>query len=146
MKISNNLTIQEVVHPETYAKYGSASQWFIDYRLPLIFEEMRKDLGPLFANTWSLSKPDIFGQVYRDRGYRRPESTTGAKESQHRSGRALDVSSVKYNASELRQYVRDNFKKLNALGLTTIEKDTPGWLHFDLRWTGFNYLFEVPFQ
>jgi hypothetical protein len=47
---------------------------------------------------------------------------------------------------EFRNLIRNNFEELNKLGLTTIEMATPTWLHIDLRFTGIDYLYEVPYR
>lgn len=145
MNISPNLTIEEVVPPETYQKYGQNSIWFIDRRIINVFEIIRKDLGPLIVNTWSLPEPKILGEILTYCGYRPPGCTTGAPESDHKARMALDLHSLKWKAEEMREYVRKNFVKLNEAGLTTIELGTATWLHISSRWTGLDKLLEVPF-
>lgn len=146
MKVSPNFDLEELVPPETYQKYGSSSIWFIDKKIIEVLEIMRKDLGPIYVNTWSLPNPKLLGQIFNYSGYRPPECKEGASASQHRFGRAADIKSLSHSSDEIRGYIKGKFKVLNASGLTTIEKDTQGWVHFDCRWSGNSELFEVPFQ
>lgn len=92
---------------------------------------------PIFINTWHQQ-----GQ-YKESGYRTPNATTGAKYSQHRFGRAGDLKISGIDYEEFRDVIRKHWADF---GVTTIEENTPSWLHVDIRNTGLDKLLEVPYQ
>lgn len=139
--LSNHFILKEFVPQEIYNVFGDNSRWFINPKIIAICEHLRVKLDrPITINNWHLS-----GQ-YNYSGYRPPDYTTGAKFSQHKLGQAADIKVTGMDAGIVRNYIRDNFKELNALGLTTIEKGTPSWCHLDCRWTNSDKLLEVPYQ
>ena len=86
------------------------------------------------------------GGPRNESGLRQFGTITGAGMSQHKFGRAADVIISGMSSEEVRKLIKNNFTELKALGLTTIEKDTPTWCHFDCRFTGQDELLEVAFQ
>jgi hypothetical protein len=141
MKISNHFDLREFVTPEAYTALGDKSLWLIDIRIVNIAEAIREGLGkPVIINNWHT------GGHYQESGLRNFNTGTGAKYSQHKYGRAIDMKIQDTEPETVRQYIRDNFLWLNGLGLTTIELETPSWIHVDCRNTGLSTLFEVPFQ
>ena len=129
--ISKNFVIQEFVPPEIFTKFGDNSIWFVDNRLVNVCQYIRTGTGkPLTINNWHT------GGTYRESGYRVPDSTTGAKYSQHKFGRGADLKS-ELTPGELYDFVKNNYRVLSSLGLTTCEniEHTPHWLHIDCRQT-----------
>lgn len=129
MKISENFCLQEFVPPEIYTKFGNSSIWFIDNRLINVVQYIRTATKkPLTINNWHK------GGTYKESGYRVPDSTTGAKYSQHKFGRAADLKS-ELTPQEIYLFIKDSWKVLSSLGLTTVEnvEATKTWLHIDLR-------------
>ena len=130
MQPSKYFSIQEFVPPTIFSMFGKKSWWFIDPTIVAIADALREDLGaPLVCNNWST------GGTFQNRGYRTPQSTVGARYSQHRLGNAIDLSSLGLTPAQLLQVIMRNKAKYIALGLTTIEDlaDTPTWLHLDCR-------------
>lgn len=139
MKVSDNFVIQEFVPPEIYSIYGSKSIWFIDPDMIAVAQKLRDDLGkPITINNWHT------GGQYKNSGFRMPDTLVGGKLSQHKFGRALDIKVKGMSAESVREYIRENYYLYDEV-ITTIEKDTPTWVHIDKRWTGLNGLLEVPY-
>lgn len=126
--ISKNFSIQEFVPKETYAKWGDKSIMFIDPRLVDVAQALRDKYGPLVIN----------GGQYNYSGYRPPTCSVGAKESQHRFGRAIDCKFKQMTVQEVYKDILDNENYWIKKGISTLENilKTPSWLHVDIRWTG----------
>lgn len=75
-------TIKELVNPELLKKIGEETAWkLFDERVLKAADEIRKIYGPCIIN----------GSGLTDCGLRDINSTTGAKYSAHKLGRALDI-------------------------------------------------------
>lgn len=137
---SKYFIIQEFVPRSIFERFGNDSTWFIDPNLVAFCDWLREFTAqPITINTWHRAG------VWDNCGFRPPSTTTGASLSQHRFGRAVDLHVANYAAEQIRNIIRLNFRELNEkFGITTIEKDTPSWVHVDTRWTGKNELLEVP--
>ena len=134
--ISANFKIQEFVPKEIYDVYGDRSIMFIDKRIIDIVQALRDISGrPIVINNWHTSSP---GNKYNESGYRKPDTKTGAKYSQHKFGRAADVKVSGMNPKDVVNLILKNEMYFVNLGLTTIEnvEHTPTWVHLDCRWTG----------
>ena len=130
MKLTANFTLQEFIDPDTYKKYGTSSIWFIDPRIVNLAQFIRERLGkPCTINNWTS------GGQYQLSGFRPPECTIGAKLSQHRFGRAIDLKVKDMTADEVREDIISNYDVYKKVGLTTIEDGAyaPTWCHIDIR-------------
>lgn len=137
-KISEHFLIPELVPPEIWNAWGEKSIWFIDRRIVNAAEKIRTYFNvPMFINTWH------WGGQYKERGFRSFGTTTGAQFSQHKFGRAIDFSFTNIKSDEVFEVIT---KKWADFGITTIEQGTRGWNHVDVRDTGLDHLFEVPFS
>ena len=75
-------TIKELVNPELLKKIGEETAWkMFDDRLLKAADQIREKYGAVVVNGTGLT----------DCGLRDPQSTTGAKYSMHKIGRALDL-------------------------------------------------------
>jgi hypothetical protein len=85
--------------------------------------------SPVTVNNWHR------GGKYTERGFRLPNTDTGASLSQHKFGRAFDCTIEGYTADEVRQIILDNEETFINAGLTTLESGeyAPTWVHSDLR-------------
>lgn len=136
--------IKELVNPTLLKKIGEKTAWALfDPELLKAADAIREKYGPMTINTKDLT----------DCGLRDPLSTTGAKYSMHKIGRALDghvvsvelaaakikdpVQRRKYKASEynrIRTELLAEPSKFGRLNFERASKDYPGgipWLHFD---------------
>lgn len=122
-----NFLIQEFVPPDIYAALGERAWELLDPRATLTAQQLHDKFGPLIINNWHK------GGAYRESGLRSLASTTGAKYSQHRYGRANDCKFKNATPHEVAEYVLKHASEFPYL--TTIENPdaTPTWFHFDVR-------------
>ncbi len=135
MKLTKNISLQEVVPKATFEKWGERAIYFIDKRIILASQSMIDRYGSCIMNNWAS------GGQFDGRGYRPPEETTGGKESQHRFGRAIDLDPVKITPQEMYADMMKNQELILSFGITTVEDIamTPTWIHIDNRpvvWDG----------
>lgn len=137
MKVSSNFNLKEFIDPYTYGKFGDSSIWFIDNRIITLAQFIRERLNkPCTINNWSN------GGQYQYSGFRPPQCTVGAKLSQHRFGRGIDIKVNGLTPDELREDIITNFDVYKKIGLTTIEDGefAPTWCHIDIRETNMEEL------
>lgn len=129
MKVAANFSLSEFVSPAIYKKWGVASLWFLDKRLFPLAQFIRDRHGSTTING------TLNGHTYTQSGFREPGSKTGAKLSQHRFGRALDLKFSDATIQEVYDDIVNNFDLYKKFGLTTVENInfTKTWLHIDLR-------------
>ena len=73
-----------------------------------------------------------WGGAHQYRGWRSGDCEIGAKYSQHKFGRALDLVPAEVTAEEIRQDIKLR-KRGNIFQYITCIEDGVGWLHFDTR-------------
>lgn len=140
MKISKNFWLYEFIPPDVYEHMGASSIWLIDMRIVQVCQLLRERFGkPITVNNWMNG-----GRRYLS-GYRPLRSNFGARYSQHKYGRAADIVVEGTEPEAVREDIRKNFARYREAGLSTIEKTTPGWVHLDVRHTGLDKPFEVPY-
>lgn len=142
LKLTKNFHMCEFMPKNIYEKFGKNCTWFLDPRVPLICQYLRDVLARrVTVNTWKFDNLKIYDQS----GFRQNDSPIGAVHSQHKFGRAADIKIDGMHPEDVRQFIRKEFKNLSVLGLSTIEKHTPTWVHFDVRDTGLDEIFEVEY-
>lgn len=116
---------KEFVPPEVYRSLGERSLLVMDYYVLKTADAIREWFNlPVIINDW------CFGGKLKYRGFRPCVCKVGAKYSQHRFGRAIDLTVRGLIAEEVRQEILchpDHFSHINA-----IEKDV-SWVHVDSR-------------
>lgn len=142
MKLTENFYLQEFVPPEIYSVFEGRSIWFIDMDLVKFIQYLRVYFGePITINNWHIKGK------FKNSGFRMPDCPEGSKLSQHKFKVAIDPKWKTIHPEEVRNYIRKNYSSIyQNYGITTIEQDTPTWVHVDKRFTGLNKLFEVPFK
>lgn len=137
MKLTDNISLQELVPKDVYLRYGDGAVRFIDQRLPAILERIRELCGgrAMTLNDW------YYGGRFNLRGFRPANCTTGAPKSQHKLGKAADFTIKGMTADQVRQVIRNNAVELMQMGLTRIEIGI-SWVHIDLKETGLSKLVE----
>lgn len=132
MKVSKNFELEEFINKNTFLQYGSGSLKFIDNRIISIAQFLRDNFGGLTINDWHK------GGHYNESGLRDFDTSTGAKFSQHKFGRAIDCKFSDYTVQQVYTKILANPKKFIDAGITTLEdiSATPTWLHVDCRTTG----------
>jgi len=132
MKVSKNFSVHELVDEGTYEKFGDASVWFLDDRTFPILQYFRERFGATTVNNWKS------GGSLNYRGFRPIHCAIGGTYSQHRFGRAFDITCKDATPDEIRYDIMKNESMYLDLGLTTIEDGefSKNWVHFDIRNTG----------
>lgn len=141
MKVSKDFELGEFIDPVTWMIRGQKSVELIDSRLIALVQFCRDYFNVrVTINNWHS------GGQYKESGLRAWLSKTGAAYSQHKYGRAADLKFDGLEPEYVRNEIRRNWPVFKAAGLTTIEKDTPTWVHIDVRYTGMETLLEVPYK
>ncbi len=144
MTLNENYTkyfkIEEFVPKNIFKHYSTNSIMFLDPRVINLAVAYREFFNkPVVINNWHS------GGTYQERGYRIPNSNTGARFSQHKFGRAFDCNIKGVDDQEAYNEIVKNFDYFKQFGLTTLEnyKFTQGWIHSDCRLTGIETLLVV---
>lgn len=138
-KVSKDFFLQEFLPPEIFEMSPVAGIWFLDPRIIIIAQTIRDRFGkPVTINNWA------DGGAYKNSGFRDPLSDIGAMFSQHKFGRAIDIKIEGMESEEIRKDILKNYYTVfRPLGLSTMEADTPTWVHVDCRHTNQDSLFIV---
>jgi hypothetical protein len=97
----------------------------MDYRILKTVDVIREFFGkPCTINNWHL------GGSRTNSGYRTPLTATGARWSQHRFGRAVDMLIKDVDAETARKEI---LKEKNHFPYVTVIEDKVSWLHVDCR-------------
>jgi hypothetical protein len=117
--------LNEVIPPAIIAERGERAWALMDDRILRGADWLRKIFGPATING------RFNGKVFTESGLRDPFTKTGAKWSQHKFGRALDLKFHKVTPKEVYEYIIRNPSEARANGITTVEDIafTPNWLH-----------------
>jgi hypothetical protein len=126
--------LEEVLPKDFYhaniRKYGQKLWGIIfDQKLLRAMDILRNQCGQMTVNDW------YWGGNNQYRGYRPFDCTIGAKLSQHRFGRAVDLIPKDISADEVRKNLY-NFPFEMAGSLVTAFEEGISWVHIDVR----NYL------
>jgi hypothetical protein len=136
MHIPKYFKAVELIDRHTYGHYsnvrGKSDNWMLgimfDERLLRLIDNIREQFGPMTINDWS------WGGVYHFSGWRSPGCDTGAKLSQHRFGRAVDMKPINgtISAKEIRADIINwqHLPEWKDIGGFEMDKS---WLHVDVR-------------
>ena len=121
--------LNEVVHPGAIQARGEKAWELMDERILRGADWLRELFGACTING------KFNGKGFTESGLRDPFTATGAKFSQHKFGRALDLKFHKVSVKEVYEYIIRNPSEARANGITTVEDIayTPTWLHIDCR-------------
>ena len=135
-EVKQYFDIRELVSPVVFNKYGQSAWRFIDPRLLAVLLVLRRDiLGvPLVCNNWKS------GGTFQQRGLRenlceisKGKTMAGTLYvSAHTLGMAVDLSSGKMSADQMRKAINDNAEKLPYNVRIESAKGAPTWLHIDV--------------
>ena len=127
--------LQELVPKAQFNALDRHILWgLIDPRILQAADALRDRYGSMLCNTW------VFGGETHYRGWR-PQCSPGARYSQHRFGRALDLIPKHVEVDEIREDLRRFRKGIDSLDgrnhITRVE-NVVGWLHIDCSnvWPG----------
>ena len=123
-------TLQELVPQDLFESTKPADRdmlWFLfDERILITNDGIRRRFGPMMANNWHK------GGDKQLRGWRPGDTKTGAKLSQHKFGRAVDLAPLKTTADEIREDILKNPGREEYRFITCMETGI-SWLHNDCR-------------
>ena len=128
MFIPDNLELYEIVPKSVYDMYpihGEKMWMMFDDRLLRTYDMLRKKYGPAYLNNW------YWGGLRQERGYRLLNTTTGSPFSQHKFGRAFDMTFRDYSADEVRKDILASPYSVTFQYIACVEMDV-GWLHIDV--------------
>lgn len=128
MKITKNISLEEVVPKDIYSSYGEGALRFIDLKVVYLAQDIRSYFDkPITINNW-INNGNFNFRGFRPHYYSEKKSSIA---SQHRFGRALDFDIKGISAEEVREQLikyRDNkFKDLTGLEMSV------RWVHIDVR-------------
>jgi hypothetical protein len=121
--------LYELLPQNFYINYKNLNNiWFVfDGRILETIDRLRIRYGKLIANDW------IWGGQNQYRGWRPPNCDVGAKLSQHRFGRAIDLIPKEVDVIEIIEDIKNNYESDDTFRYITCIEDNIGWLHFDVR-------------
>jgi len=132
MQVRPDFDLREFVPPSVWEAFGAASRWFLDPRM-LDLAQFYRDYfdASVTVNTWA------WNGRFKERGFRLPDTNTGARLSQHKFGRAFDCNIAGMTPEEVRERIMDNEALFMDKGLTTLESGeiAKTWVHSDIRTT-----------
>lgn len=123
IKCTKNFYQDEFVYPN-----GDFN--LMDSKIIIIAQWLRDTLGKsITINNYAT------GGQYKESGLRSLTTTTGAKKSAHKEGKAIDIKVSGMTAKEVYDWCLDNQMQLYALGVREIENinATPTWVHIGTR-------------
>jgi hypothetical protein len=129
MKISKDFQLEEFIPKEIYSKLGKRSIVLLDNRIIHVAQALREVYGEAFINEW------MTGGNANWRGWRPWWCPIGAHYSQHKFGRAVDLTFKNKLAKEIREDIRENQAYWYNVGIRRVEESTR-YLHVDLCETG----------
>jgi hypothetical protein len=106
----------------------------LDDRIIWTADKLRERYGRAYINNWP------FGGKNQYRGFRPFDSEVGAKFSQHKFGRAIDITFDAVSADEVRADMKSAGKTGTYKYITACELNT-SWLHVDCRFTDMEEIF-----
>lgn len=141
IQVTPNFHLDEFIDPSTYASRGEKSLSLMDHRIIVLAQWLLETLDkPITINNWAT------GGQYRESGLRNFNTKTGAKWSQHKFGRAIDVKCKDATPKQIFAVIKAHEQYLidNQI-CTTIENTdyTKTWIHLDCRFTGLDHLLIV---
>lgn len=124
VKVSKNFYADEFLHPE------ETDINKIDLRLIEVAQWLRDTLGKsITINNYAT------GGQYKESGLRSQTTTTGAKKSAHKEGKAIDIKVSGMTAKDVYEFCLKNSDTLYEMGIREIEdgRYTPTWTHLSTR-------------
>jgi hypothetical protein len=105
--------LNELVPPDVIQARGEQAWQLMDERILRGADWLREKFGPCVING------KFGGKGFTESGLRNPLTTTGARWSQHKFGRAVDMKFLKVNVKEVYDYILANQPEARANGITT---------------------------
>lgn len=119
--------IRELIPPEIYDARRDGAWELLDPGALMTLDALHDQFGGVVINDWH------WGGNFKESGLRAFGTSTGAKWSQHKYGRAFDCKFKSAEVSHVHEYILLHPAQFPYV--TTLEAlaSTPTWLHFDTR-------------
>lgn len=125
--LPRHFTLEELVSPDMLAAHPARVLWgLLDPRLLWTIDALRDRYGPLVCNDWAR------GGRFRHRGLRPHDCAEGARLSDHKYGRAVDLVPLHATAEQIRADVRAEARAEAFRHITVVEEGV-SWLHLGFR-------------
>ena len=140
-RVTENFYVDEFIPPEIYNVRGQKSIALMDVRIILACQWLREKTGRRITvnNWWN-------GGALDERGLRLQDTRTGARWSQHKYGRAVDISVDGMTPKQVHEFILKHEPELiERQWITCLEnhRATPTWTHMDCRYTGLDKILIV---
>lgn len=133
-KRSEHFKIEEFFPPSMLLKYSEERLWsLLDDRIVWTADQLRDRFGKAIINDLP------FGGQNQFRGFRPFDCKVGAELSQHKFGRAIDITFEDYESAYVRRYIRYH-PSLPCFQYITFVEDNVSWLHIDCRFSILGYI------
>lgn len=120
-----HFSIEELVRPETYHKYGQRAWQFLDANLLLAIDLLRDEFGACTINDWK------WGGNFVNSGLRAFDYGGLENHSLHKMGKAADLKFKNYSVEYVIERILAQPDKYFMI--KGIELGTDGWVHIDVR-------------
>ena len=121
--VPKHFKFYELVPHEIYLEFGEGSRFLFDDRILRTADQIREFFNkPVVCNNW------YWGGRKNFRGFRPADCTIGALFSQHKFGRALDLTINGVTSVQARDIIMNHQAQFPYI--TRIEDNVP-WLHID---------------
>lgn len=125
MKLTDNFSLSELVHPDIIERIGDRAADFLHPQLPTTLQALRDKFGAITVNG------TFRGKTFTDSGLRHPKSKVGAKLSSHRFGTAADLKFYEITPIEVQEYIVRHQNEFPAIRRMEDAKVTVTWLHIE---------------
>lgn len=119
--------LHELVGPDVLDARGEAAWELLDPRLLASLDRLRAFFGPISINNW------MWGGGRTESGLRSALTSTGARYSQHKYGRASDCHFKQVTPQEAYERILANPEDFPLVTCLEHIDATPSWLHVDVR-------------
>lgn len=125
MYLCRHFKLQELVPPDVFNARGVSAWELLDPSLLFALDCIRDKYGPILVNNWHS------GGELKYRAFRPSDCKVGATYSQHRYGRAADITPLEADLTAVYKALCE----AEIPGVTTVEniEATPTWIHLDVR-------------
>ena len=117
----------ELVYPLIWAARGDRALELMDERILITADQLRDKFGKITVNNYE------WGGQYKESGLRSFTTQTGAKLSQHRFGRGLDMKFGQTTPQEVYDYILNSPEDFEYITCVENIEATKTWLHIDCR-------------
>ena len=119
--------LQELVGPEFFQKWGERSWEWLRPELLQTIDQIREKFGSVTINNWHV------GGVFKESGLRDFITSTGAGNSLHKYGCAMDCKFQGVKPAEVQSYILSRPEMFPLLTCMEDAEITKTWLHVDVR-------------